>query len=147
MKIWSVIFFSAVGVVCVSCKHTDSADEDARYQAWCLSAIKAQAVSHQSAVLVLIDECHVPRPERVLDFSGTVVRSYKGSWKPGEQIAWYRGLEFIPDKLPPLVGKLEIILTDEHTNGLIYCEPGVEWDYQPDFDRALRLIYFTEAKQ
>jgi hypothetical protein len=56
-------------------------------------------------------------------------------------------LEYVPDNLPPVVGKLEFILTDEHTNGLFYCEPGVEWDYQPEFDRALQLAYSSEVKQ
>ena len=83
MKIWHAILFGAIGVVSVSCKHIDSADSDTHYQAWCLSAIKEEAASHQNAILVLADECHYQRSDLTLDFKGTVVSSYKGLGKLG----------------------------------------------------------------
>jgi len=146
MRVQHAILFAVSAGVSISCKSTNSANADARYQAWCLSAIKEEAASHQNAILVLIDECQYHRSDLSQNFKGTLVRSYKGNWKAGEQIAWSRVVEYVPDEEPHLAGTLEFILTDQHTNGLFYVDVGDEWNYQPEFDRALQLAYSNNAK-
>jgi len=158
MRIWHAILIAVIGVLSVGCHDRDSAESDAHYHAWLLVAIKGEAASHQNALLVRIDESQtrvVPFDSQgkyyqgFMDSKGTIVRSYRGSWKVGERIAIREERhEGVTTNWSPRlgVGQLFFILTDKHTSEPIDILGEEKWDYESDFDRALQLVYSNEAK-
>jgi hypothetical protein len=149
MKFFYAILFGAIGVMSIGCHRTDSADSDARYRAWLLSAIKEEAASHHHVLLVGITESHPQRRPygyyQLVDSEGTLVRCYKGDWKPGERILLHEEFESVAkDWKPPI--RLRFILTDKQTSDRIDIDAEDRWDYQPEFDRALQLACSNEAK-
>jgi hypothetical protein len=149
MHICRVILLLALGIVSISCRSTDPEE---RYRAWLsdnfkreASYHKREASYHKHVVLVCIYESHfqwmqLPHKHQ-LDCKGTVVRSYKGTWQVGEQITLHSEIESAPKDWKPSVGYLEYFLLDKHTTDPICVDVGEDWDYSPNFERELQLIY------
>jgi len=155
MHILRVILFMAFAFMSGGCRSSDNADSDPRWQAWLLSTIKEEAAAHQHALLVRIDESHLRRVPMVykgvvwdqgfVDSKGTVVRSYKGTWKVGERIAIHEEHEAVGKDWTPDIGQLHFIMIDTHTTEPIDVLGEEKWDYQPEFDRALQFEYSKKA--
>ena len=82
-----------------------------------------------------------------LDCKGTVVRSYKGDWKVGEQITLHHEVESAPEGWTPTVGYLEYLLLDKHTTDPIDIDVGDDLDYAPDIDHGLQFVYSKGERQ
>lgn len=82
-----------------------------------------------------------------LDCKRTIVHSYKGGWKVGEQIALHHELESAPEGWVPKVGYLEYLLLNDHTTEPIGIDVGEDWEYTADFDRELQFLYSRESRR
>ncbi|EEF63318.1 hypothetical protein [Pedosphaera parvula] len=153
-KIISVVSLVSltIGMVVASAGcHSTATTADQKYSAWEVETFKKEAQSHQDVVLVCIYENQLqrmplPHKHRV-NSKATVVRSYKGAWQVGEPIAFYRVLESVPQDWKPNVGHLVYLLFDKHTPEPVGIDTGEDWAYKPEFERALRSVPSSSAKE
>jgi len=77
-----------------------------------------------------------------LEGTAAVVRSYKGTWKPGETVNYCKGIESWSEKDPSnaCVGGLAYFLLDEHSTNSIGMDTGddLDYGYLPIFEEHLR---------
>lgn len=142
-----ITFLSTLAIVIVGCRSTDP---DASYRTWAVRHLKQFASAHEHVVLVCVYESRfqkMPHPVyHRLDCKGTLVHSYKGSWRVGEHITFWHQCEGVPDTMPS-AGRLEFLLLNEHTNSPISIDVGESWRYEPHLDRGLRRVYSQRARR
>jgi hypothetical protein len=136
------IVFACLALGFAACR---SSDPDQRYKAWELGIFKQEAKSHEQVILVCIYTNHFVRMPaghyHRLEGEGVVVRSYKGDWRVEEPIALRHQVESAPEGWTPPVGFLQYYLLNAHTNEPIWVDVGEAWDYKPQFERALELMF------
>lgn len=75
-------------------------------------------------------------------FKGTVVRTYKGDWRISERILFVHGVDSPPPTAPiSNVGRLMLLLTDQHTEAEIGFEAGTFYTYDTELERVLQFLY------
>jgi hypothetical protein len=133
----------ALAMVSAGCRSTEPA-ADQKFKAWQVEMFRQEARSHQNVVLVCIYEDHLqrmPLPHKHrLDSKATVVRCYKGTWQVGEPIAFYQEWESVPQDWTPNVGHLVYLFFNKQSQEPIGIGTGEDWDYKPEFARALRSV-------
>jgi hypothetical protein len=80
-----------------------------------------------------------------LDGKAVVIRSYKGSWKTGETVAFHKALESWPENRAPNagVGRLCYFFLDDHFKGSIGLDTGDDLDYE--YNAGLRHHFSAGA--
>ena len=133
----------AVALAGAGCHSAESA-ADQKFNAWEVENFKKEAQSRQDVVLVCVYDSQLqrrPLPHKHrIDTKATVVRSYKGGWKVGEPITFYREMESVPQDWKPNVGQLVYLFFDKRTPEPIGIDTGEDWAYKPEFEHALRSI-------
>jgi len=75
-------------------------------------------------------------------FKATVVKTYKGSWRPSQRLAFVHGVD---DRGKAEVnrhaGELMFVFTNEHKDAEIGVDTGDFLGYEPELDRQLRLLF------
>jgi hypothetical protein len=139
-KLW-VTTLAGLALGLAACRPSDP---DKSYEVWELRTFKDEAKSHEQVILICIYTNHFERRPvgyHRLQSKGIVVRSYKGDWQVGEPILLHDELESVPEGWVPPVGYLMYYMLNTHTNGPVWAEPGEEWEYKPQFERSLELMF------
>jgi hypothetical protein len=102
----------------------------------------AHAANH--VLLVRVEEDHLQRQTLwTLQGKATVVRSFKGTWTPGETVTFEEYPEIPSNETPngplsnQMSGQLYFFFVNTHTNGPIGLDTGDEWPYDPAIEARL----------
>ena len=144
----SILIIGAVALLMASpgCRETgcekvykESFWEDAK-------GVQPHMDGYRHILSIRVDENHAedrgPNRLSVLHFKGTVVKSWKGDWRPSEKIAFVHYVDYRASTTTSneSAGKIFFVFTNDHTNADIGLDTG-DFGYSTNVEQVLHCFF------
>jgi hypothetical protein len=143
-----LLFFAMAGLLATNSGCRESECERVYKQSFWEDArgVKARMDSYTNILTIRVDESRGedrgPNRLGVLHFKGTVVKSWKGDWKPSEKISFVHYVDYRVSSTTSngSAGETLFVFANEHTNTEIALETG-EFGYSTNVEQVLRCFF------